>query len=109
THALREYVGNYSDYLAQFQQEQENQWAQWRDQVYDIRRMKQDIARTKEQARSVERSTTPRQPNVRRLAKKVAKKARSREKKLERYLESEERVEKPGRHWQVKLEFEGHA
>ena len=109
THALREYVGNYSDYLAQFEQEQESQWAQWRDQAYEIRRMKQDIARTMEQARSVERSTTPRQPNVRRLAKKVAQKAKSREKKLERYLESDERVEKPARHWQVKLEFEGHA
>ncbi|MEZ4593994.1 MAG: hypothetical protein R3D55_23060 [Chloroflexota bacterium] len=30
----------------------------------------------------MERTTTPRQPNVRRLAKKVANKAKSREKKL---------------------------
>ncbi len=106
THRVREYEGNYSDYLEQFQQEQAHQWAQWRDQVYEIRRMKQDIAHTKEQARSVERTTTPGQPYVRRLAKKVAKKAKGREKKLERYLESDERVEKPARHWQVKLDFD---
>jgi ATP-binding cassette subfamily F protein 3 len=67
--------------------------------------MKQDIARTMEQSRSVERSTTPRQPNVRRLAKKVATKAKSREKKLDRYLESEERVEKPRQGWQMKVDF----
>ena len=58
-----------------------------------------------EQSRSVERSTTPRQPNVRRLAKKVATKAKSREKKLDRYLESDERVEKPKQSWQMKVEF----
>jgi ATP-binding cassette, subfamily F, member 3 len=58
-----------------------------------------------EHSRSVERSTTPRQPNVRRLAKKVAKKAKSREKKLDRYLESDERVEKPRQGWQMKVDF----
>ncbi len=67
--------------------------------------MKQDIARTMEQSRSVERSTTPRQPNVRRVAKKVANKAKSREKKLDRYLESDERVEKPKQGWQMKVDF----
>ncbi|MFN2269774.1 MAG: ABC-F family ATP-binding cassette domain-containing protein, partial [Anaerolineae bacterium] len=61
---------------------------------------------TKNQAISVELTTTPRQPGVRRYAKKVAKKAGSREKKLERYMESEERVEKPTRSWQMKLAFE---
>lgn len=42
---------------------------------------------------------------MRRYAKKVAKKAKSRQKKLERYLESDERVEKPKTAWQMKLEF----
>ncbi len=105
SHTLREYTGNYTDYLEQYLQEKERQMAAWKDQVYEIRRMKQDIARTREQAMSVERSTTPRQPNVRRLAKKVMKKAKSREKKLERYVASEERVEKPKRSWQMKLEL----
>jgi len=68
--------------------------------------MRQDIARTKQQAYHVEQTTTSRQPGVRRIAKKVARKAKSREKKLERYLESDERVDKPKQSWQMKLEFQ---
>jgi ATP-binding cassette subfamily F protein 3 len=105
THRLREYAGNYTAYLEQSLAEHERHWEAYRQQEAEIRRMKQDIARTLEQSRSVERSTTPRQPNVRRLAKKVAKKAKSREKKLDRYLESDERVEKPKQGWQMKVEF----
>jgi ATP-binding cassette, subfamily F, member 3 len=105
THSLREYTGNYSDYVEQVAAEHERRWGEWRDQSAEIRRMRQDIHRTKEQALGVERTTTPRQPGVRRYAKKVAAKARSREKKLERYLESEDRVEKPKAGWQMKLEF----
>jgi ATP-binding cassette, subfamily F, member 3 len=100
---IRDYVGNYTDYLEQYLDERERQWSAYRDQVAEVRRMRQDIARTREQALSVERSTTPRQPTIRRYAKKVAKKAASREKKLDRYLAGEERVEKPGASWQMKM------
>ena len=106
SHTIREYPGNYSSYLQQYLTEQEKHLSTWKDQQYEIRRMKQDIQRTFEQARSVERSTTPRQPNVRRLAKKVANKAKSRQKKLDRYLDSDERVEKPLRSWQMKLDLD---
>jgi ATP-binding cassette subfamily F protein 3 len=105
THTLREYAGNYTAYLEQSLAEHERHWDAYKQQESEIRRMKQDIARTMEHSRSVERSTTPRQPNVRRLAKKVAKKAKSREKKLDRFLESDERVEKPKQGWQLKVEF----
>ena len=105
SHTVREYAGNYTEYLEQKLAERERQWGLWRDQEYELRRMKQDIARTKDQAKRVELSTTPGQPGVRRLAKKVAAKAKSREKKLERYIESDERVDKPELGWQVKLEF----
>jgi ATP-binding cassette subfamily F protein 3 len=102
---LHEYTGNYSDYFEQRQEEITRQWDTYADQQAEIRRVRQDIARTKEQSRQVERSTTPRQPGVRRIAKKVARKALSREKKLERYVESDERVERPQASWQLKLEF----
>ena len=105
THTVREYAGNYSRYVEQKLAERDREWSQWRDQEYEIRRMKQDIARTKDQARRVELSTTPRQPGVRRYAKKVAQKAASREKKLGRYLDSDERVEKPRPGWQMKLDL----
>jgi ATP-binding cassette subfamily F protein 3 len=105
THSLREYAGNYSAYLEQYLAERERQAGAYRDQVAEIRRMRQDIARTKQQSLRVELTTTSGQPTVRRYAKKVARKAKSREKKLERYLEGEERVEKPGQSWQMKLDF----
>lgn len=105
-YSVREYAGNYTFYLEQVQKEQEKHSEIWKEQEYEIRRMKQDIARTKAQAKSTELTTKPNQPSVRRLAKKVAKKARSRERKLERFLDSDERVEKPKPSWQVKIEFE---
>jgi ATP-binding cassette subfamily F protein 3 len=106
THGIQSYTGNYSAYLDQYLNQQDRQAAAYRDQQYEIRRMKQDVARTKEQARHVEITTTPRQPGVRRIAKKVAAKAKAREHKLERYLASDERIEKPTPSWQLKLEFE---
>jgi ATP-binding cassette subfamily F protein 3 len=105
THTIREYPGNYTHYLEQYLAERGRQVAAYKDQVYEIRRMKQDIARTKQQSLRVESSTTPRQPGVRRIAKKVARKALSREKKLERYLESDDRVEKVRDSWQFKADF----
>jgi ATP-binding cassette subfamily F protein 3 len=103
THSVQMYEGNFSTYLEQHLAEREKQMTAYRDQEYEIRRMRQDIARTKEQARRVERSTKDDQQ--RRYAKKVARKATSREKRLSRYIESDERVEKPREGWRMKLEF----
>jgi ATP-binding cassette subfamily F protein 3 len=109
THSLQEYSGNYSDYLDQYLKRKEIQEAAYKDQVVVIRMMKQDIARTKQQASWVEQTTTSRQPGVRRIAKKVAKKAKSRQKKLDRYMDSDEILEKPKAGWQMKLEFDRDA
>jgi ATP-binding cassette, subfamily F, member 3 len=109
THQAKAYTGNYTNYLQQYQREEEQQWQVYKDQLEETRRMRQDIARTKEQARWVEITTTSRQPTVRRYARKVARKALSREKKLERFLESDEQVEKPERSWQMKLELAAHS
>lgn len=113
TQTMREYAGNYSDYLEQYLNEREKQWDAYKDQVYEIRRMKQDIARAKAQAANTERRVKSvsiggikeGKDHYLRLAKKVAKKGKSREKKLDRYLESDERVEKPTQSWQMKLDF----
>lgn len=104
-HDIREYTGNYTDYARQHAAEQARHMAAWKDQAYEIGRIRRDIARTREQARHVEITTKPNQPGVRRIAKKVARKAASREKKLERFLASDERVDKPERSWQMNLDF----
>ena len=105
THTIQEYTGNYSRYLEQYLAEHEKLSDDYREQVAEIRCMRKDNNRTKQQALNVERSTTSRQPGVRRYANKVAHKALSRQKKLYRYLDSEERVEKPIPGWQIKIDF----
>ena len=105
TRSLRAYAGNYSAYVSQVAAEHDQQLEAYQDQVYEIRRIQQDIQRTKQQSLHVELTTTPRQPHVRRIAKKVARKAKSRERKLERYLASDERVEKPRTGWQMQQDF----
>jgi ATP-binding cassette subfamily F protein 3 len=105
TQTVRGYSGNYSDFLDQYQQEVDKQRAVYRDQVYEISKMREDITLTKQHAFRVEQTTTSRQPGVRRIAKKVAKKARSRERKLQRFLNSDEIVAKPKDSWQMKLEL----
>jgi ATP-binding cassette subfamily F protein 3 len=107
TQGVRAYPGNYSAYVEARIAARERQWQAWRDQEAEVRRVRQDIAHTKEQAKRVELSTTPRTPGPRRYAKKVARKALAREKKLERFLDSDERVDKPRLGWQMKLAFDG--
>ena len=59
-HTLRKYTGNYTAYLEQYLAERQRQEDAYRDQVAEIRRMRQDIARTKQQAAWVEQTTTSR-------------------------------------------------
>lgn len=115
--SLREYAGNYSDYLVRRQKEIEHQWSAYNDQQAEIRRLRQDIVRTREQAAHTERQASSiriggsdyKQKGYKSyqqgIAKKVAKKAKSRQKKLDRYLVSDQRVEKPRASWEMKLEF----
>ena len=118
THHMRTFAGNYSAYLEQRQADIEQQWATYKDQQQEIRQMQQDIARTKAQAAYTERQASSIRiggPDMKikgwkdyqqHIAKKVARKAVSREKKLDRYLDSEERVEKPQRSWLMKIDFD---
>mgnify|MGYP002381851938 FL=1 len=105
TRAVTSYPGNYTDFAEAREREHEQQAEAWKKQQEYIERVETDIARLKGQALGVELSTTPSQPTIRRYAKKVAKKAKSRERKLERYLEDTERVEKPKNTWGLKLDF----
>ena len=118
--AVQEYAGNYSDYLEQTRREREKQWAEYRDQQQEIRRVKEDIVQANAQAAYTERQASSvriggemmklkgYKDYQRSIAKKVAKKSKSRERKLERYLESEERVERPRPVRDLYLDF-GHT
>jgi ATP-binding cassette subfamily F protein 3 len=117
SHQLHAYTGNYSAYLEQKQAEVERQWQTYHDQQAEIKRMSQDIARVKAQAAETERAASSIRiggPEYKAkgfksyqqgIAKKVAAKAKAREKKLERFLDSEAIVERPKASWSMKLEF----
>jgi ATP-binding cassette, subfamily F, member 3 len=96
TRTVRGYAGNYTAYLEQRLAEHERQREAYKQQQIEIRRMKNDITQTFEQARVDVHGTT---------TKGVAKKAKSREKKLDRYLEADDRVEQPKQGWQLKVDF----
>ena len=105
THNLKSYSGNYSDFAAAREHEADLHRQAWTRQQEYVAQVESDIGRLKGEARAIELSTTPRQPGVRKLARKKARVGKSRERKLERYLQSDERVEKPKLNWWLKLDF----
>ncbi len=105
THRVRSYPGGYSQFALAREHERAQQLEAWQHQQEYVARVKRDVSRLKSQARSIELTTTPRQPGIRRLARKKAGLALSREHKLERYLRSEDRVERPRQRWPLNLDF----
>jgi ATP-binding cassette subfamily F protein 3 len=81
----------------------EKQWGAWKDQRAEVHRLEQDIRQTKEHALATERSTN--NDHQRRIAKKVAQRAKSKEKRLQRFLEGGERVERPKATEKMTLKF----
>jgi ATP-binding cassette subfamily F protein 3 len=102
---VRRYPGNYSAFATARAAEREQQAERWKTQQEYIARVKSDIARLKGEALDIELNSTPRQPGVRVYARRKAAVAKAREKKLDRFMESEERVERPRAAWGLKLDF----
>ncbi|MCZ7541840.1 MAG: ATP-binding cassette domain-containing protein [Anaerolineae bacterium] len=103
TGTARVFEGSYSAYAAAVRSELDRQWAQWRDQQVEIARLQADMRQT--MARAVRKENATHNDQQRRYAKKVAHKAKAKETRLRRYLESAERVEKPRPRWGLKLDF----
>ncbi len=103
THGAASYPGNYTAYVEAVVRAREKQWSQYRDQVVEVERLRHDVQQT--MARAVRKENATKDSTQRRYAKKVAHKAKAKEKRLERYLDSDERVEKPKLTWQMKLDF----
>ncbi|MFL5803700.1 MAG: ABC-F family ATP-binding cassette domain-containing protein, partial [Roseiflexaceae bacterium] len=111
TRTVKSYAGNYSDFAAAREQEHEQHVEAWKQQQEYVAQVRSDIYRLKAQALNVENASTPKDTDAKYFlsgkggSKKVARKARARERKLDRYLESDERVEKPRSQWNLKLDF----
>jgi ATP-binding cassette subfamily F protein 3 len=103
THTVTEYTGTYSDYVAAKEREWEKQWTAYKDQQEYIARLRGTVAARKNYARSIELGTIDFGPRA--IAKKIAHRAVIQQRRIERLLDSEERIDRPERTWQLKMEF----
>ncbi len=103
THRLTAYPGAYSDYLAAKGAAAAAHADAYTRQQREIARVERDIRAVASHAGTTERATQ--HDFLRARAKKVARTAKVRERKLEKLLASEERIDKPERRWGLALEF----
>ena len=103
--SVKSYPGNYTAFVEAKEREHEAHTESWKRQQEYVDRVQTDISRLKGEALAIEKSTTPRQPSIRKFARRKAQVAKSREHKLERFMQSDERVEKPKSSWWLKLDF----
>jgi ATP-binding cassette subfamily F protein 3 len=103
THIVTRYAGNYSDYFAERARQADAQAEAFQRQQRAVARIERDIRAVAAHGQKTERETT--NDYVRGRAKKVARTAKVRERKLERLLTSEELIDKPERRWGLALDF----
>ncbi len=99
THTLESYTGGYSAYEDAREAERERHAAAWQDQQTYIAQVEADIRRLKGRAQTIQNGPKRGRDYYGGVSAKVARIGKSRERKLERYLESDERVEKPRNQW----------
>lgn len=100
-HTARTFEGNYRDYAAAAQSELDKQWAAWRQQQAEIARIKADIQRMMNKMQGHERAKKFSEDR----AKKAMRVMKARETKLDRYVDSDERVEKPVPGWNMRMDL----
>ncbi len=105
TRTLRGYAGGYSAFEVAREAERQRHLATWQDQQVYIKQVETDIRRIKGDALGIQQGPKRGRDFYGAVSAKVAKQAKARERKLERYLESDERVDKPRSGWGLKLDL----
>jgi ATPase subunit of ABC transporter with duplicated ATPase domains len=106
---LTRYEGGYSAYRAERQRRRERQALEYEAQEKRRRRLEADVAMTRRQAQHTERTVSrAAAPQLKRKAKKVAKKAKAREARLRREFEGERAVAAPEARPSLRLRLEAH-
>lgn len=103
THKLRSFEGDYDDYEAVKMQERDRHWDVYHDQVAEERRLKQDMVQTMERARKYDNLS--KNDFYRRKAKVMARKAAAKGTRLEKYIERDDRVERPDKIETIRLDY----
>ncbi|HEV7214568.1 MAG TPA: ABC-F family ATP-binding cassette domain-containing protein, partial [Chloroflexota bacterium] len=100
---LRSYAGGYSAYQAAVAREEETARRAMQRQQRERHRIEEQLRHEQERARQTELTTID--FGLRAKAKKGARHAKVRERRLERVIHSADWVEKPKPAWEVKLDF----
>ena len=103
SHTITCYPGTYTDYAQTKQREWEKGWAAYKDQQEFFARLESTITAKKNYARSIEAGTV--NYATRKIAMRIAHRAVIQQRRLQRMLDSEERIDKPERTWEMKLQF----
>jgi ATPase subunit of ABC transporter with duplicated ATPase domains len=108
--ALTRYEGGYSAYREERERRRERHALEYEAQEKRRRRLEADIAMTRRQAQHTERTVSrAAAPQLKRKAKKVAKKAKARESRLRREFEGERAVVAPEERKALRLRLDGHG
>ncbi len=103
THTVRAYPDNYTAYARAKEREREKHRQAYHEQQERIARLESAVRKLKGHARKIEGETI--HYHYRKIAKKVARQAVVRQRRIERMLQSKDHVEKPRQTWQMRLEF----
>ena len=103
THAVTFYEGNYTAYAETKESERGKSELAYKNQQARMGRLEAAIRGIKGQASRIEKETID--FHYRKQAKKIARRAVVQQRRLQRMIESEDHLEKPGFEWQMKLEF----
>lgn len=103
THTLKEFAGTYSDYAAEIERQRLKLLDDYRRQQERIAKIEENIRDMKQRAANKELETI--NYAILKKAKRGARTAKVRERKLEKLLNSEEKIDKPKQSWHMKLDF----
>jgi macrolide transport system ATP-binding/permease protein len=105
---LTAYEGGYTAYREEKARRRERLDLSYEAQQKRVRRLEADITATRGFALHTETTVSRAEaPKLKRYAKKVARKAQARERRLQREIDSEEHIDKPRRVAPLKVELEG--
>jgi ATP-binding cassette subfamily F protein 3 len=109
--SIDKFVGNYSEFVESKDARRAAQLDQWKAQEAEARRIRADIAKQKQAADNMAAKRKPKDNSYKYWApentsKVIARRAKTRESKLERFEGSEDRVEKPKQQWKMKLDLD---
>ena len=100
---VKEYPGTYSEYAAAKERERAKHWSAYREQEERIAGLERAVRKLQSHSGKIEKETQ--HFHYRKRALKLARQATVRQRRIERLIESEDRLAKPGQSWEMSLEF----